>query len=257
MDTTSTGLRISEVTDRTGFSGPTLRYYEQIGLLPPPERTGAGYRMYTGRDVDRLQFIARAKTLGCSLDEIRDLVTVWADDRCGPVQHQLRSLVGAKLRESQARIAEQMAFTTELQAAAAQLAREPIDGACDDSCACASAADVGDRTAPVGVVIGERSPQKGEPIVCMLGGGDMSQRIDDWQNLLAHVATRAPLDSGIRMVFGPGVPVSEIARLAAAENECCTFFSFALTIDQRGTALEVTAPPDGVEVLVAAFGSAA
>lgn len=257
MDTTSTGLRISEVTDRTGFSGPTLRYYEQIGLLPPLDRTDAGYRMYTERDIDRLQFIARAKTLGCSLDEIRDLVTVWADDRCGPVQHQLRSLVGAKLRESQARIAEQMAFTTELQAAAAQLAGEPIDGECDDTCACASAADVGGPTAPVGIVLGDRSTSEGPPIVCTLSGGEMSQRIDDWQNLLAHVARREPLDGGIRMVFGPGAPVSEIARLAAAENECCTFFSFVLTIDQRGTALEVTAPPDGVEVLTAAFGGAA
>ena len=257
MDTTPTGLRISEVTDRTGFTAPTLRYYEKIGLLSPPSRTDAGYRMYTDRDVDRLQFIARAKTLGCSLDEIRDLVTVWADDHCGPVQHQLRSLVGAKLRESQARIAEQMAFTTELQAAAAQLAGEPVDGACDETCACASAGDVGDPTSPVGVVLGERSTQEGPPIVCTLGGGDMSRRINDWQDLLAHVAERKPLDSGIRMVFGPAAPIPEIARLAAAENQCCTFFSFALTIDHRGTALEVTAPPDGVEVLTAAFGNAA
>ncbi len=81
MDTTSTGLRISDVADRTGFSGPTLRYYEQIGLLPPPERTDAGYRIYTARDIDRLRFIARAKTLGCSLDEIGDLLTVWDEDR--------------------------------------------------------------------------------------------------------------------------------------------------------------------------------
>ena len=71
MTSTATGLRISEVSERTGFSGPTLRYYEQIGLLPAPERTGAGYRVYGDRDVARLDFIARAKRLGCSLDEIR------------------------------------------------------------------------------------------------------------------------------------------------------------------------------------------
>lgn len=257
MDTASTGLRISEVADRTGFSGPTLRYYEQIDLLPPPKRTDSGYRVYTDRDVARLQFIARAKTLGCSLDEIRDLVTVWADDHCSPIQHQLRSLVGAKLRESQTRIAEQTAFATELQAAATQLAREPIEGACDDTCACAPADVLGDLTDPVGVELGQRPPDGGSPIVCTLGGADMPERISDWRAILTTVAVREPLDGGVRMIFEPNASISEIARLAAAENECCTFFSFAITIDHRGMALEVTAPPDGAEVLTAAFGSAA
>ncbi len=257
MDTTSTGLRISDVADRTGFSGPTLRYYEQIGLLPPPERTDAGYRIYTDRDIDRLRFIARAKTLGCSLDEIGDLLTVWDEDRCGPVQHQLRSLVGAKLRESQARIAEQMAFTSELQAAAAQLADEPIDGACDDTCACASPTDVNQSSAQVGVALGERLPVDGPRIVCTLGGSDMSQRIGEWQDLLTHVTAREPLDGGVRLVLVSDAPLAEVVRLAAAEHDCCTFFSFAVTIDHRGAALEITAPPEGAEVLTAAFGSAA
>ena len=42
MASTMTALRISEVSERTGFSGPTLRYYEQIGLLPAPDRTAGG-----------------------------------------------------------------------------------------------------------------------------------------------------------------------------------------------------------------------
>lgn len=79
---TTAGLHISEVAQRTGFSGPTLRYYEDIGLLPAPDRTPAGYRIYRDRDVARLDFIARAKRLGCSLDEIQGLVEAWDQDRC-------------------------------------------------------------------------------------------------------------------------------------------------------------------------------
>ena len=57
----------------TGFTPTTLRFYENAGVLSPPARTGAGYRSYTDRDVDRLRLIARAKELGCTLDEITGL----------------------------------------------------------------------------------------------------------------------------------------------------------------------------------------
>ena len=61
------------VAHRSGFSAATLRYYEEIGLLPEASRTPAGYRLYDDRTLDRLAFISRAKQLGCSLDEITDL----------------------------------------------------------------------------------------------------------------------------------------------------------------------------------------
>ncbi len=60
--------RIAGVAERAGFSSPTLRYYEQIGLLPVPERTPAGYRLYDERAIERLTFIARAEQLGCTLE---------------------------------------------------------------------------------------------------------------------------------------------------------------------------------------------
>ena len=77
MTVTEGRYRIAEVADRTGFSTPTLRYYEEIGLLPPAERTPAGYRVYDDRAVARLRFVARAKQLGCSLEEIADLADAW------------------------------------------------------------------------------------------------------------------------------------------------------------------------------------
>jgi hypothetical protein len=209
--------------------------------------------VYGARDVARLDFIARAKRLGCSLDEIRGLVEAWDEDRCAPVQHQLRSLVGAKLGDAQTQIADLMAFTAELQATAAQLAVEPVEGACGDGCACVTAEAA--STGPVAVPLGVRSDEA-VPIACTLNGGDMAQRIEDWQGVTDLVVRREPLDGGVRLVLGEDPPLSEIARLAAAEYECCPFFAFALTVDTRGTALEVTAPPEGTEVLTAAFGTA-
>ena len=132
----STGLKIKEVADASGFTAATLRYYEQIGLLPKTSRTPAGYRMYDQRTLDRLAFIARAKQLGCSLDEITGLSTAWDGGQCGPIQDQLRQLVASKVAAAQNQIAELATFTAELQQAAAALERHRPDGACDAKCGC-------------------------------------------------------------------------------------------------------------------------
>ena len=89
----SAGLRIADVARRSGFSPATLRYYEEIGVLPAPPRTDGGYRSYDERTLVRLAFISRAKQLGCSLDEIADLSLAWDGGECGPVQDRLRRLV--------------------------------------------------------------------------------------------------------------------------------------------------------------------
>lgn len=128
--------RIAEVAVRTGFSTPTLRYYEEIGLLPPAERTPAGYRVYDDRAVDRLRFVARAKQLGCTLEEITDLAEAWDRDDCAPVKHQLRGLVDEKLTEVEARLAELLALQADLRRAATTLRTAPLDGPCNESCGC-------------------------------------------------------------------------------------------------------------------------
>ncbi len=252
MTTTTSGMRISEVTAETGFTGPTLRYYEQIGLLPPPARTDAGYRLYNDRDVDRLTFIARAKRLGCSLDEIRGLAQAWDQDRCGPVQHRLRSLVGAKVAGAETQMADLRAFTADLRAAATQLAQEPVDGACDDSCACVAVSPTVMRE-PVTVEMGAKPVLV--PIACTLGGDDMTVRLEDWKQMLATVTDRTPIKGGLRLTFEQTTSVADLARLVVAEQSCCSFLSFAITVDHRGVALEVTSPPDGMDVLDMAFGA--
>ena len=137
-------LTIGEVADRTGFATSTLRYYEGIGLVAPSARTDAGYRLYDERAVARLAFVARAKGLGCTLDEIVDLVRMWErDDRCDPVQRRLHELVTAKLAETRRQIAELKVLATQLAEAAAHLAAFPGDddaGPCDGTCACMTVA---------------------------------------------------------------------------------------------------------------------
>ena len=89
---------IGQVAERTGFSTSALRYYEELGLVAPATRTAAGYRLYDDETLSRLAFVARAKQLGCSLEEITDLLDVWDGEQCGPVQRRFHALVTEKLQ---------------------------------------------------------------------------------------------------------------------------------------------------------------
>jgi MerR family transcriptional regulator, copper efflux regulator len=126
---------IPAVTDGT-IDRSALRYYEGIGLVEPSTRTGAGYRLYNDNTLARLAFIARAKQLGCSLEEITDLAGIWDGERCGPVQKRFHDLVTTKLTAAERQIAELTALADQLRHAAAQLAGPAVDGPCDEGCAC-------------------------------------------------------------------------------------------------------------------------
>ena len=68
------GLHRAELARRTGCNLETIRYYEKIGMMPEPPRTGAGYRVYGDGHVSRLRFILRARELGFAIEEIRGLL---------------------------------------------------------------------------------------------------------------------------------------------------------------------------------------
>jgi MerR family transcriptional regulator, copper efflux regulator len=127
---------IGEAAERSGFSASALRYYEGIGLVEPSNRTDAGYRVYDDETLRRLAFIARAKQLGCSLDEIADLVGIWDGEQCAPVQRRFHELVTTKLVETERQIDELTAFSTQLREAAARLSGPALDGPCDERCVC-------------------------------------------------------------------------------------------------------------------------
>ena len=69
-------LTVSKLADRVGTSPDTLRYYERIGLLPAPDRSASGYRLYDDDAADLVGFIKRAQRFGLRLEEIRELVEV-------------------------------------------------------------------------------------------------------------------------------------------------------------------------------------
>ncbi len=69
-------LSIGKLARQSGVGVDTVRYYEREGLLPEAPRSGSGYRQYSAGDIDRLRFIRRAKTLGFSLGEIAELLSL-------------------------------------------------------------------------------------------------------------------------------------------------------------------------------------
>jgi MerR family transcriptional regulator, copper efflux regulator len=81
-------------------------------------------------------------------------------------------------------------------------------------------------------------------------------RISDWQALLQHVYQRERINGGVRCLFEGSVPPDELLRLVTAEQTCCEFFSFAITVDARGLALEVRASDEASSIVASLFGSA-
>ena len=104
-----TTLTIGELAERTGVTAEAIRYYEREGVIPRASRTGAGsYRQYGPADAERLRFVRRARELGFSLDEVRELLTLAAGDPerpCGDVNqiaHTHLAQVDAKLAQLRA-----------------------------------------------------------------------------------------------------------------------------------------------------------
>lgn len=70
-------MNIGTVARRSGVPAKTIRYYESIGLITPAERGANGYRAYSTGDVRTLNFVKRARGLGFSVDEVRELLDLW------------------------------------------------------------------------------------------------------------------------------------------------------------------------------------
>ncbi|MEO7053271.1 MAG: heavy metal-responsive transcriptional regulator [Rhodanobacter sp.] len=83
MTSASSSLTIGVVAKRVGVAIDTIRYYEREGLLPEPQRRASGYRSYGEGTIAQLRFIRRAKQLGFTLEEIRELLALSADRQHG------------------------------------------------------------------------------------------------------------------------------------------------------------------------------
>ena len=102
--TTQASLTIGRIAQSAGVAIDTIRFYEREGLLPAPRRRPSGYREYDQAAVSRLRFIRKAKDLGFTLDEIRELLALSAD-RHGGVEG-VRERAAARLLAIDERIVE-------------------------------------------------------------------------------------------------------------------------------------------------------
>ena len=117
-------LSIGDLARRTGCKVQTIRYYEQIGLMPRPGRTSGNQRFYSDSHADRLAFIRHSRELGFPLEAIRELL-VLSDDPNRSCE-QADRIARAHLREVKARIASLVVLKTELERMVRQCGRGRI-----------------------------------------------------------------------------------------------------------------------------------
>lgn len=105
-------LRIGELAERLELNPRTLRYWEQIGITPPPDRTDGGYRTYGADDEHRLRFIKDARHLGFTLGEIKEIL-VLRDQGQAPCQY-VTALLHRRISEIDRTISALARLKTEL-----------------------------------------------------------------------------------------------------------------------------------------------
>ncbi len=106
-------LTIGGLAKRTGTKVQTIRYYEQIGLLPEPDRTEGGQRRYSNEQLDKLSFIRHSRQLGFSLEAIRELLDL--SDHPNQSCDMADAIARRQLKQVEQRIARLQALRTELK----------------------------------------------------------------------------------------------------------------------------------------------
>ena len=125
-------LRIGEAAERSGLAPSAIRYYEEAGVLPSPERTHSGYRGYDEDGVDLLRFVARLRALEFPLADVREIVALRRDGKapCGRVRETI-SREAAAIKQ---RIVDLQRLEKELQAL--QLEAEGLPDNWPTACVC-------------------------------------------------------------------------------------------------------------------------
>jgi len=118
---------IGQLARKAGVSARAIRFYERAGILPPPRRSPAGYRLYTDRDVERLRLIQRGRAVGLSLADVAQIIALRDGGRvpCGYV----RALVDERLAGVRRQLRELEALERELAALQALAASDGAAGA--------------------------------------------------------------------------------------------------------------------------------
>jgi DNA-binding transcriptional MerR regulator len=127
-------LRIGELAQTSGVSAKTIRYYEEIGLLPPAHRAGNSYRLYQIEDIRRLRFIRNARSLDFSLDDLKEVLALREQGEA-PCRYVAR-LLEQKLAEIEERIGQMQELQQELQHLVEQAASLPDNDIEMKTCVC-------------------------------------------------------------------------------------------------------------------------
>ena len=105
-------MSISRAARESGLSPKMIRHYEEIGLIAPPRRAANGYRYFSHSDVEILGFIRRARALGFSMDETRELVALW---RQRAPSAEVKAIAQRHMEHLEARIREMLEMANTLQ----------------------------------------------------------------------------------------------------------------------------------------------
>jgi len=129
-------LLIGEVAKRSGASRKALRLYEATGVLPSPRRTAAGYRLYADADLQRLDFIRQAKTLGLSLAAIRELTVAACASSNGRTRTRLLAMLDTRIAQTTKQMVALARLRKELRRRRAAIARRPPQSRGRGYCTC-------------------------------------------------------------------------------------------------------------------------
>jgi len=127
-------MQIRDLANRTRLSEKTIRFYESIDILPPPRRRPNGYREYDDSDVERAKFVAGARNLDISLDDIQEILAM-RDNKEAPCRIMLNRLE-QKANEIKGRIQALQKLERELQELHSLGQTFPVDDVDGKNCVC-------------------------------------------------------------------------------------------------------------------------
>lgn len=240
-------LKVSELAARTGFAPSAIRFYERIGLLNPAVRARNGYRVFGEDAVEELSFIARAKGIGMQLEEIAEVRHSSAASECRSAHARLRDFVAERVAATRAARSELGAFEEQLENLLERLtAREPGPEPCEKGCDCEFDLEPATNAQTV-------APAGG----CTLSAHELRGRIADWHAIAPRARLVERHRDHVRIAFPHEATLAaQLCALCAAEADCCSHLSFALTFQPDSLVLTITADNAG-ELVEHLFGSLA
>jgi DNA-binding transcriptional MerR regulator len=212
----------------------TVRFYERAGLLSPPRRAANGYRLFDESALEEMAFIARAKRIGMSLEDISDLVAAWPVGECRSLQARLRVFLAGRIGQVHEQVAELGRFERQLRAVLDRLsAHDPGPERCGQGCICETDLDL---------ALAEAAEGTG-PWGCSLKRDELATRIGQWRALAAAATSTERTAGAVRLVqpAGPEL-IATVTTLCAAETVCCGQTRFLLEITTGQITLTVEAP---------------